>query len=392
MNSKQLTAIGMFSLGIGVLCDLAGSRDPFVMITWLLGVAMLFVSVAISTGERRSSALETAIVDQLRRNRKPPTQGELLPIQRNLFEHLCQIEGERNLFTSLRAHDKARDYIAEKFAESGWEVSLQPFRFRRRNANNIVATKRGRTDRVILVTAHYDTVQGSPGVDDNGSGVAGVLALAHQIAGADLEYTVKLVVFDLEEQQGVLNGGIIGSTYYVRHNSDDIACVINFEMIGMCRREPNSQKTPSLVKWISPDLYQAVEDNDHRGDFILAVGNQPANEFCCQFAHAAKQRQLNTMTLRYQGLVRLIRDARRSDHAPFWSRNIPAIMLTDTANFRDGFYHTALDTVDGIDFEFAARVVQATIDVITGTCLDAVSEVSDARNRRAPVEIGEAVC
>jgi len=79
---------------------------------------------------------------------------------------------------------------------------------------------------------------------------------------------VKLVIFDLEEQQGVLNGGIIGSSYYVRNNSDDIECVINFEMIGMCRPEPNTQVTPSLVKWIRPQLYRAVENNNHRGDFI----------------------------------------------------------------------------------------------------------------------------
>jgi len=154
MNSKHLIGLGLCSLCIGVFSDLAGSRDPFVMITWLLGVAILFVSVCVGTGERRTSALETALVDQLRRNRKPPTSGELLLTQKDIFEHLCQIEGERNLFASLEAHDNVRDYIANMFDKYGWEVSLQSFGFRGRTANNVAATKRGRTERVILVTAH----------------------------------------------------------------------------------------------------------------------------------------------------------------------------------------------------------------------------------------------
>lgn len=185
----------------------------------------------------------------------------------------------------------------------------------------------------------------------------GYWALAEILREHSCEHTIRLVAWDLEEQQG-FGRCLLGSRQMARNivkTGEKIIGVICLEMIGMCDDRPGSQQAIPGLHWLAPEVYQQVIARRRRGDFIATVGNTAASELAAQFAECAKLSDLPTVQVTNRGFIRFLRDLRRSDHAPFWEIGVPAIMVTDTSNFRSPFYHTAMDRAEMIDFEFAAK-------------------------------------
>lgn len=143
-------------------------------------------------------------------------------------------------------------------------------------------------------------------------------------------------------------------------------------MIGNYSTRPGSQKTVPGLKWVAPALHHKLEEREHRADFAAIVANPNAQGLVKVFSNAARTRGLALFEIEYKGLIRLIQDLRRSDHAPFWSVGYPALMVSDTANFRSNTYHTAMDVPEMIDFRFAATVVMTVLDGV----LEIVAEQS----------------
>lgn len=246
----------------------------------------------------------------------------------------------------------------------------------------MIAEKRGSREAagILIVGAHYDTVEGTPGADDNGIAVAGILALAEILQGSQFEHTIRLVAWDLEEQQG-FGRCLLGSRQMaenIARAGENILGVVCLEMIGMCDRNPGTQKAIPGLRWFAPDVFQKVKEREWRGDFIAAVGNRIGGRLSTEFARCAESQHLPTVELVNKGLIRLLRDLRRSDHAPFWDAGIPAIMVTDTSNFRSVFYHTAMDRMEMIDFEFAAKVILATANCATNCAILQVASIPDS--------------
>lgn len=253
---------------------------------------------------------------------------------------------------------RTRSFLREELAALGWDLEQQTFP----DGENIIARKTWATEadqpaQRWIVGAHYDTVEGTPGADDNGTGVAVLLELAHLFAEVSLDVpqpvSLELIFFDREE------AGLQGSFAYSQRseNLEQLQGVIILEMIGYSCSEPGCQQYPK-------DLL--IEKPSDRGDFLAVVGDAEHPEMLTPFSPEIQDQfvpsdlQIFTLSVPLKGV--LTPDVLRSDHAPFWLQNIGAVMVTDTANLRNPHYHQTTDTLETIDRPFFTQVAQAIVN------------------------------
>lgn len=236
----------------------------------------------------------------------------------------------------------ALGYVTSALESYGYRVERECYG-RGVHEVNLLAERSG-TGPAIEVGAHWDTVERSPGADDNASGVAGLLEVARVFAaGAPPVRTVRFCFFGGEEY------GLIGSLVHVARLDDrgaDVEGAIVFEMIGYRDSRPGSQRFPGEIE---------VPPGFDRGDFIVAVGNPASADYLAAIAaggHPALM--VLPVDLPADG-----EHAGRSDHYPYWLSGRKGVMLTDTAEFRNPHYHRPTDTIDTLDLNFAARVTRA---------------------------------
>jgi hypothetical protein len=299
----------------------------------------------------------------------------------SLQEQLAAIQGKRN--TSDPAHyNSSRTYITNYIENhlplKTLQVSVPP-----NTCINYEATKLGNNvpSNIIIMDAHYDSAPISPGADDNGSGVSGVLEAVRILADYAFKKSVRFLFFDLEEL------GLVGSTIYVDNqlnSRDSIKAVINYEMIGYYSDQPNSQTFPAGFNLVFPEAYNTITANNNRGDFITNVANTSSAFLKTSFQNSAASHVpgLKVISLEVPGNGSLVPDLRRSDHAKFWDKGIPAIMLTDGANFRNKNYHTAKDSMHYLNFDFMSNVVKAAI----ATMID-LAEIEHGTSVEIPVDL-----
>ena len=223
-------------------------------------------------------------------------------------------------------------------------------------------------DTRVLVSAHYDHIKDCDGADDNASGVAGLLETARVLASVKHDRTLVVACWDEEER------GLIGARAYAdraAQNKEKIAVAFVYEMIGYKDDKPNTQKLPTGFELLFPKQIKAVEANKHRADFIAIIGDTGAREPSNLLGKYAALVSLPSHVLLVADMMKnsaAIRDLRRSDHAAFWVRDIPGIMITDTSEFRYDAYHCRngkKDTVDKLDHLFATKVVKMTVGAAT---------------------------
>jgi hypothetical protein len=234
---------------------------------------------------------------------------------------------------------------------------------------NLIATKAGLQTDAIVVAAHHDTVWNSPGADDNGSGLAVLLEVARLLAPDSLRRTVVLAAPDFEEI------GLIGSRELVpwlraRHW---VRAAIVFDPIGYMDARPGTQKLAPGVGMLYPDQIARLHARDDAGDGVLAIHQRRSTALVrvwaeCMAASVGRER---VVMLRDPGdlpiigpvlrLVPLTRNFSRSDHRRFWDARLPAIQVTDTANFRNPHYHRPSDKPATLDYETLADVTVATV-------------------------------
>jgi hypothetical protein len=201
----------------------------------------------------------------------------------------------------------------------------------------------------LLVGAHYDSVPGTPGADDNASAVAALLECARVISAAAPELPVCYVAFNREEDGLIGSADFVGG--YLPSSPHRIAAAHILEMVGYCSREPGSQQVPQGLPIQVPSV----------GDFIGVLGNGSSGAIVDESVACARTYtpDLPAIGLKVMfGAERLLPVLSRSDHDPFWRAGIPAVMWTDTAEFRNPHYHAATDTPDTLDYGFLTRVTQ----------------------------------
>ena len=211
-------------------------------------------------------------------------------------------------------------------------------------SQNILGYKEGSntSEEYFVLAAHYDTVQGSPGADDNASAVAGLLEIAQHLQSVPLQTTLLFAGFTLEEY------GFIGSSQFAnraRKNEDHITGMISLEMLGYRSHDPGSQTYPPYV---DANLYP------DSGDFIAVVGNDPSAKLTGEIVKNIKQAvpNLPVESFVFPSAGDQFVDMRLSDHLPFWENGYQAVMITDTAYFRNPNYHKPTDTLETLDIDF----------------------------------------
>lgn len=267
---------------------------------------------------------------------------------RHVVTALAQDIGVR----SYRDHDqlgKAADYIAGQFESLGYTVSRQPFLYNGSTYYNLIAELIGTEspENILVIGAHYDTVNTTPGADDNASGVAGLLELARTLAGTLPVKTIRFAAFALEEPPAYRTKNM-GSYHYarsLREKKEQIAGMICLEMIGYFCDQPGCQSYP--LPFMNLKFPKA-------GDFISVVGNMRSKSFTRMIAEEFRKAvDLPTLTLNAPAIVMGIDF---SDHWSFGKFNYPALMVTDTAFYRNPHYHAPSDLPDSLDYERMAKV------------------------------------
>jgi aminopeptidase YwaD len=266
--------------------------------------------------------------------------------------HLRALIGERHPVSSPTALRQAEGYLTEQFEALGLVVSIHPFKALGDTYRNVIGTRPASNPAPegaapLIVAAHYDTVRGSPGADDNASGLAVLLEAARCLRSIPLSREVRFIAFSLEEED------LLGSLAYVsslRKDGQEVAGTIVLECVGYACPTEGSQQKPPGVPIVVPTV----------GDFLAIVGNTASTALVAAVEGAAKEHvpDLKTATLMVPGNGELFPDTRRSDHAAFWHYGYPAVMLTDTANFRNPNYHASTDTIETLDLGFMEKVAR----------------------------------
>lgn len=272
-----------------------------------------------------------------------------------LTNHLEVLAVPRDPYIGAGSHQLAQHYIRSELKQWG-ALTSQTLNSRSGQYFNWQITITGKQPDLspFLVGAHYDTVPGSPGADDNASGVATLLALAEWLSKTQPKRSIHLIAFDLEEY------GLIGSTACAqrwREQNHPIYLMLSLEMLGYFSAQPGSQQYPlDLLKRIYPDT----------GNFIALIGNAKT-----LFKMRELKRHLSKAGAPCEWLPVLNRGqqipgTRNSDHAPFWDVGYPAVMMTDTAHLRNPHYHRPSDTIPTLDIEMMAKITRGLATYLQG--------------------------
>ena len=271
--------------------------------------------------------------------------GEL----RKVVTHLAVDIGERNVSRRYEALKQAADYIGSMLTDIGFAVKRQPFQVAGKTVENVEVeiTGRDEPERVIVVGAHYDTVPGSPGANDNGSAVAAGLLLARAFFGTGPEKTQRFVFF-VNEEPPYFQTDAMGSFVYARRcreRGEDVVAMFSLETMGCFFDEQGTQKYPPPLGFVYPST----------GDFIAFVGNMGSGELVRKAVGLFRAH----VSFPSEGgaLPGFIPGVGWSDHWSFWKAGYEGVMITDTAPFRYPHYHRETDLPDKIDYERLARVV-----------------------------------
>ena len=265
--------------------------------------------------------------------------------------HLSALPAPRDTPASQNA---AIGYIVSQWQSYGYTVTQDPVL---QSANLILHIAGERApERTFVVGAHFDSDEDSPGADDDGAAVAGLLEMARVLAGQHLASSLELVAFGAEEQ------GLVGSRQYARESRDalrEISGMLSLEEIAYTCTRPGCQ----FVFPIIAGCLQIDHPVSNVGTFIAGIGNDASSELLHAFQTAAARYvpKLSVDTGQIAGLGGCLPDSRRSDHASFWDQDYPALLITDTANFRNPNYHKTTDTIDTLDLTFATQVTRAAL-------------------------------
>lgn len=338
------------------------------------GAALFLLAMAVGC-PRSSSPEQLASPRQSPRATPTPvvaSYDEPLPDKITLQDTelvLAEKIGERNLDHPKKL-ELAKDYIVKRLERAGYKVELQKYLVKSKNAwaENIVAERPavaasdGKTsDEILVVGAHYDSVELTPGANDNGSGTAVLLQLAEHLAKTDFQRTVRFVFFVNEEPPYFLTEEM-GSDVYARacaKRGDHITGMISLETMGYYSDEPQSQHFPVGVT--------GYPDTGNFLGFICDPASKPLLEETLKYFDGLPEEHLVA--------PQFVEGVNWSDHASFWKQGYQALMVTDTAPFRYPHYHKRSDTPDKIDYPRLGMAAEGMEKVVLG--LGRVRKVGD---------------
>jgi Zn-dependent M28 family amino/carboxypeptidase len=281
---------------------------------------------------------------------KGPDHSQKQMVIENLRRHVeylsVKIE-DRHLWKE-GSLDKAADYIESVFASSGYAVWHQNYSCYGQSVSNLIAEKTGTDKEVVIIGAHYDTVPGSPGADDNASAVAGLLELARLNQETSSKKTLVFSAF-VNEEPPCFGSPNMGSMVYAKHLKDQripVEVMVSLEMIGFFSEE-------RIQAYPFPGMGLVYPKT---GDYIGVVGNFRSSRYVSFLKKGIRKHsniKVKSLTApEFFGGINL------SDNYSFWQHGYRAVMITDTSFFRNRHYHQLTDTIDTLDFDKIAEVVK----------------------------------
>jgi Zn-dependent M28 family amino/carboxypeptidase len=297
-----------------------------------------------------------------------PLHSEPPPVDASRLEQHVRMLAEHfypRSFDHPENLEQVASYIRSQFSGAGGRVDEQVFPVEEDRYRNIIARFGPETGPVLVIGAHYDSFADlmapsaanthTPGADDNASGVAGLLELARLLGQAPPPVAVELVAYCLEEPPHFRSDDM-GSAWHaraLRESGREVRLMLSLEMIGYFSNEPGSQSYP----WRLLNLMYPM-----RGDFITLAGRFQD----WSITRKTKAAMLGATDLPVQSInaLPIIPGIDFSDHLNYWNEGFPALMITDTAFYRNPNYHAAKDTADRLDYVRMAKVVQGVYAVI----------------------------
>lgn len=323
---------------------------------WLVWLAAILSLIVLSItaawfvmlrmpGERFTGPLPTAT------EREEQLAAEL----KTTVVHLATTIGERNLnfYSQL---ERARQYVRDEFTAAGLQPQEQKFQVSGVACYNIDAELKGTKTpvEIVLIGAHYDSARGTPGANDNASGVAVLLALARHFGKTSPGRTIRFVAFTNEEPPYFQKGNM-GSLHYARRcrqRNENLVAMLSLETMGYYRDEPNTQHYPDPLGYAYPS----------EGNFIGVIGNVGSRKLVRRVVESFRRQ--TEFPCEGGAVPGDMKGVGWSDHWSFWQEDYSGVMITDTAPFRYPYYHTPEDTPDRIDYERLARVTAGLQKVI----------------------------
>jgi Zn-dependent M28 family amino/carboxypeptidase len=288
-----------------------------------------------------------------------PLTAEEAQIKTILTKHVTSIAGEigeRNVI-AYEPLQKTAQYIEDSFKGQGYKVSAQEYVVQMRKVRNLIAEIPGgsKAGEIIIVGAHYDTVYDCPGADDNTSGVAGLLELAQLLKDSHPARTIRFVAF-VNEEPPWFQTDDMGSLVYAdaaHKRKDKIVAAVVLETIGMYSDAEGSQQYPAGLKSFYPS----------KGNFIAFVGDLGSRSLVSDVVRSFR----SAVQFPSEGSAApgAIPGVGWSDHWSFWQEGYHAIMVTDTAPFRNKNYHELTDKPETLDYDRMARVVHGLVRVVS---------------------------
>jgi Zn-dependent M28 family amino/carboxypeptidase len=283
---------------------------------------------------------------------------------RSILQMLTKTIGERSVTVPANLK-KTEAYIESFYRDLGIPVHTEPYSYKDLSVGNVVAEMKFGTNprKHFILGAHYDSVSGTVGADDNASAVAVQLETARQLhlmnLPANIDCSISFVSFALEEPP-VYGTPYMGSRVYAKKAKKEkmkIDGMICLEMVGYRCDKPGCQDYPFPLMFF---------DYPEQGDFIGIVGNLRSRSFSASLLKAFRKNSdlpVIKLTVPLSGLI--MPSVRLSDHASFWDQGYKAVMITDSAFYRNPHYHFPSDTMETLDYQFMAELVESLVTFFT---------------------------
>jgi len=288
----------------------------------------------------------------------PGQQSAVSGDSRQLYshvEHLSVRTGSRSIYEYSKLEETKR-YVVSCLESFGYTPELQKYSYDGQVFSNVIVSIEGKThpDEMVIIGAHYDTVFGTPGADDNASAVAMLLEMSRILKVFSPGRTIRLVFFVLEEPPAFRTQHM-GSYVYAKEakaKNENIKAMICLEMLGYYTDKKGGQTFPLPLMNL---MYSSTPD------FIAVVGNLTSRNLVDAVRTSLKQD--SSVPVETLSTVSFIPGVDFSDHWSFWKMGYPAVMITDTAFYRNPNYHTERDTIDTLDFNRMTELLKGLLQV-----------------------------
>lgn len=282
----------------------------------------------------------------------------MLANPQKILAHLRRIAILRDPFQNPQSLKNVQDYFISELESYGYAVEEQSFQEDGFTFCNFLARKPKEIGMPkFIVGAHFDAVPGSPGADDNASGVACMLEAARLFAEAGFsQQGVQFAAFNLEEygMRGSAEHAKFLNSRMLPEEKKNFKGMISLEMVGYTSKKPGSQKVPPGLQGRYPDT----------GDFLALVGEPRSRRLLETAKNAYQNAELPVQDLLLPLKGEEFPEARLSDHSSFWDKDFPALLVTDTSFFRNPNYHMPGDTIETLDLDFMTKVAQGTYSLL----------------------------